>query len=246
MSILLNTIRVLALVLIFTFISAKGPEIHSAYIRSYVGDRTVLVSGARGGGSGFFVKAASGKTFIMTNQHVCELADSNGMLNIQLENTKRVFNRRIVEKYENHDLCLIEGIGDTDGLKLASSLDIGETIGLIGHPKLQPLTLNKGEYIGDKFIKIVVAINIEKDQCPGEYKKYKNSVVSNLFGVDSICIRKYYSSQITAYSRGGSSGSPVVNFFGNVVGVLFAGNRMDQFETFMVPLTDIQEFLKKY
>ena len=40
--------------------------------------------------------------------------------------------------------------------------------------------------------------------------------------------------------------SPLVNFWGNLVGVLFAGNTQDQFQSFAVPLPYIKDFLKDY
>ena len=60
-----------------------------------------------------------------------------------------------------------------------------------------------------------------------------------------ICTVNIFSNRITAYSRGGSSGSPVVNFYGDVVGVLFAGHRDDQFDSYMVPLSYLKEFVNE-
>ena len=59
-------------------------------------------------------------------------------------------------------------------------------------------------------------------------------------------LKTYKSSQIVGYSRGGSSGSPIVDFYGNLVAVLYAGNRTDVMETYAVPLRYINDFLKYY
>lgn len=234
---------VLALLVgLFTFISAKGPEYHANYIRSKVGSRTVMVMGNRGGGSGFFLQIED-EDYILTNAHVCNLADKNGFLKIYPPNASRAFLRKIVKKSDQFDLCLVEGIKGYDGLNLAGDVDVGETIGIVGHPTLQPLTLSKGELIGYMYIRIITGVNVKPKDCKfGTIVKLPPSY--KIFNLLNICVKEYYSGQITAYSRGGSSGSPVVNFFGNIVGVLFAGNPQDQFQSFIVPLDDIKRFLE--
>jgi S1-C subfamily serine protease len=246
MKLLLNGFKIAILVTSFILIAAKGPELHANYIRTHVGMKTVYVRGMQGGGSGFFVKAPSGITYIMTNKHICELADEEGNLFVQKEEDDRIYDRKIVAIYEHHDLCLVESIGNVKGVSVSESLSIGETIGLIGHPKLQPLTLSKGEFIGHTTIKIVTAIDPKEGECKGDIVEVKDILSLLFFRSRKLCVSEFYTAQITAYSRGGSSGSPVVNFFGNLVGVLFAGNRMDPFQSFMVPLEDVQDFLKDY
>ena len=264
-----NFALLIILIIIMVFISAKGPELHSRFIRNYVGTKVVTIMSPkrRSGGTGFLVKAKSGKTYILTNNHVCGL-NQDGFLNVIFNLNPQIYKQKIVARYDKHDLCLIDRIGEIQGIDLADSLSIGETIGLIGHPSLQPLTLSRGEFIGGTYIDIIIGINIPKNKCPG-------TVVRNrLFDFESLkiplplvevkksedifkdliddflnrtyCVKSHYASQLTAYSRGGSSGSPVVNFWGNLVSVLFAGNRQDPHESFSVPLSSIKDFLKDY
>lgn len=244
---MLNKIKkVLSVVILsasFLFLAANGPRFHANVIRHYVGTKTVKITGRQGdGGTGFFVKAPSGLVYILTNRHVCAVADKDGYLRVYTADGATFISRKVDTISETHDLCLIKTIEGYDGIDIASSISIGEIIGIVGHPKLQPLTLSKGEYIGDKIIKLISGYNlVDPRKCRGE-------IISNpmmrLLGIKNACLEELTASQLVAYTRGGSSGSPVVNFWGKVVGVLFAGNPQDVMESFAVPLKEIKEFLK--
>lgn len=86
--------------------------------RAYVwkrADRAVVrVFGLMGGsGTGFHIKAKSGKTYIVTNKHVCAEAIL-GLLSVEGET------RTVVTTSDKYDLCLIEPLKGRQPLKLAS------------------------------------------------------------------------------------------------------------------------------
>lgn len=239
----------------------KGPEIHKDYIRSEVGSKTVKITtkSERSGGTGFFVKAASGKTFILTNKHVCQVKNKNNIVYVRLENESQSVPRKVVAEYEKHDLCLVESFHGIEGIEVASNLESGQTVGIVGHPKLFPLVLSKGEYIGETFIRLyyiekngVIAnrlvIGPVQDKTVPFEEKERLRRLNKRFAPTGLkyVLKTYKSSQIVGYSRGGSSGSPIVDFYGNLVAVLYAGNRTDVMETYAVPLRYINDFLKYY
>jgi len=226
---------------LFTFISAKGPEYHAGYIRDKVGSKTVMILSKRSGGSGFFIETEKEDTYILTNRHICKLS-KNGYMDIVVPGSEKVFKQKILKLSDKYDLCVIESIKGIEGLSLADDVEISETISIVGHPKLQPLTVSKGELIGYRYIQIATKNPLPAD-CKFGVVRELPPLTAVIFGIKSVCINNYYSGQVTAYSRGGSSGSPVVNFYGNIVGVLFAGSVKDQFVSFAVPLEDIREFL---
>jgi S1-C subfamily serine protease len=216
----------------------KAPQFHANYLRNKVGSRvaTVLKTDQRGGGTGFFVKAASGKTVLLTNAHVCRLADSRKQLLVVTQDGQR-FKGKVIEIFKKHDLCVVENKTKIEGLKLSSGVDVGEEIAHLGHPSLFPLTLTRGQLIGYATLPIMEDVMMETGKCAKGAKE-----VNAFFFI--ACIRELDSGLTTVPSQGGSSGSPIVGFTGTVVGVLFAGDSMGW--SVIVPLKYVKEFLSKF
>lgn len=211
------------------------PHLKDYYYRNEVGSSVVKVIGVRGTGSGFHVQAPSGNIYIMTNAHVCALADQNRQITIEHKGSR--VNRTIVSVYKNHDLCLIEKLPKVkSGIKIASSSDVGEDLYLIGHPSGRPLTLSKGELIFQKTINILMS-KPEQD-CKGQY-------IPDLLFLPGGCVESFISHGISAISFPGNSGSPVINKYGNLIGVLFAGSNQPT-DSYMVPLRFIKKFIKDF
>ena len=236
------------------FFSIKAPSIHENWIRkSKVGSKTVKIVSVDNrdyGGSGFHVQAPSGNVYILTNAHVCAL-QKHGILNVILEGTNRTIPKRVIEVYKKHDLCLMEGIQGVSGIKVAKSISIGDPIAIVGHPNLYPLIVSKGTYIGSRSISVAYSINKAVMVPDNASKKIMHEIFKELFPENifksilmNLIPREAY--QLHAYSRGGSSGSPIVNFYGNLVSVLFAGNRADAMDSYGVPLSSIKNFLSVY
>jgi S1-C subfamily serine protease len=220
-------------------------NIKDAYYRDYIGDSVVRVLNMEktGGGTGFHVEAASGEVFILTNNHVCEAA-TNGKLIIERNGEEIV--REIVARYKQHDLCLVQAIPDFDGtaISIADSLDTGDDVILIGHPGLRDLTLSHGEYIGSKEITMANYAVKNEEECSGQW--LSDPSIQIFLGLEGICVESILTSALSAPAYGGNSGSPVVNKYGNLVGVLFAGNPEHLNDSYMVPLKNIKDFLKEF
>ena len=111
-----------------------------------VGASVVMITNrdANSGGTGFAVQAPSGKSYILTNAHVCIGVERP--LIITFKDNRQV-PLRIVEVSKKTDLCLIEAVGNLPALKLSDSLEIGQNIAIVGHPALMDLTLSRGDLI---------------------------------------------------------------------------------------------------
>lgn len=238
------------LILSCLYVVAATPQMHKDYIRSSVGEhvyRIVQNSEANSGGTGFSVQAPSGKNYILTNAHICDMYKGKSEALVELHDG-RLIPRKIIEISQYTDLCLIEGLpGASGGLKLASGVEAGEDIMIVGHPRLMNLTISKGEVIEEAYPQIfngMIGPDLTEEQCASQGK---NEVleVNSMFGPVKICITTIRALQTNAVSLGGNSGSPVVNFYGNVVGVLFASDD-DVNWGFIVPGDDAADFLSAY
>ena len=177
----------------------------------------------------------------MTNNHVCELKRiSPTGIWIKMPNGSLV-RAKILARYAKHDLCLIEHIEGISTLGLGSDPRLGETNYAIGYPQLQPKTLTSGEYVGTAEVQVVMdeARTVEELHCKG-------GVVDYSPWMGAVCIRSYMAFFTTTPILGGSSGSPVVNSFGNLVGVAFAASAQGNNWAKLVPLYAVRDFLESY
>jgi len=240
-------VKVAALTLVaIALVAAKVPELHNLYLRDYVGKNVVKILGKGGGGTGFYITTPKNKTYILTNNHICELADNADKLKVVHNNNE--FFSKVAFRSKKTDLCLIESNDERNGVELADSMELGESANLLGHPGLRPLTLHKGEAIGYEKIDLLFGLDVPEDRCFGVTYFLKNydtpeSILLQAQGINSLCVVTVDSTSMNMISYPGASGSPVVNEHGELIGVLFAGNTQAITVSFLVPLEDVREFL---
>lgn len=248
------------------FVAAKAPEIHSYLLRHKVGEKVYKVTNDthRGSGTGFAIKADSGTTYVITNDHVCE-ASSDGQHMILISKDGNSVRRRIIEKSGYSDLCIIEAPPGVEGLEMGSKPSIGQIIASVGHPNGYDLTLSRGEIIMQDTVAIpkgpisqILPDGSEK-LAPPEFGGIleqncnlpKNEIVVQEMNIMIMvikikqCVNVTYKAYITnMLIQPGSSGSPAVNFWGNVVGVVFATDSAGWAS--VVSYNDLRDLLKKY
>lgn len=252
---------VAALVLSLAGLVALAPQIHRSYLRNKVGSRVVKIvkldekGRVRGGGTGFAIKAPSGENYLLTNAHVCEAFKGSPEIKAQLPDGT-IIPRRILEISENTDLCLAEGLPGVEGLSVADDAPKkGQIVNVVGHPRLKPLTLSMGELIGLQEVSILAGLIGDGSQeakdagwlTEEDCQKPKNKIMEfeTIFGTIKACMISVLAYQTSAVALPGNSGSPAVDMWGNVVGVLFAGDSEVHWGM-LVTLKDVKDFLKVY
>lgn len=200
------------LVSIISSLAIIVPEYKHYYIRNKVAQEIVKIIGLNGFATGFNIQTPSGRTFILTNKHVCDRLGILHMLMVR-DSKNQVFLRKIIKiSKSTTDLCLVKGLPGHSGLKMGSKPHIGDKASIVGHPHGLPTTLQEGEIVGT-------------DNIPFDPPIFS------------------YLSNIITYL--GNSGSPVINFWGNVIGVVYAINPADN-KGFLITWSDIKKFIKGY
>lgn len=192
-------------------------------------------------GTGFHVTSPSGQVYIVTNRHVCERS-KNGQVYVEAGSSKAW--KKILYEDPEHDLCLVEKLYSS-GLHLAPSLSRGEKIAIVGHPSGYDITMTEGEAIGYWPMSINERITTPAQEA--NCKKWKDSTISTIKdsqGNDiKVCTAGSAALITTAQVKAGSSGSPVVNQSGKVVGVIYCIESDDNWGR-AVPLKFLRELLQ--
>lgn len=205
--------------------------------------RVVTIRSSTGLCSGEQVKAPSGVSYILTAAH-CKGLVENGMAKVITEDGKELY-RRVIEEDPTADLLLLEGLPGIDGLDIAAHDYAHEQVFTYTHGKGLPTYKTQGVLVSDE--KTAISLYVaDTDELRDECKSMpKNELISvdTMIGEIDICVLKTEQTSTTAFVTQGSSGGPVVDWNGDLVGVVSAG---DGTFGFLVTLHDIRVFLSNY
>jgi S1-C subfamily serine protease len=259
-----STTKILVLMSFIFSLAVLSPFLYRMALRGFLTSKVVKMevhvnNRALGGGTGFYVKGKSGKTYILTNRHICDIPESAVLKLIPKsgKDKNRPIKAKIIEVSNKSDLCLIESPDNTNGLTVGDSLELGDLIHYAGYPRLQPLTMDTGEAVGYNFIGVFVGFigeQVSEKQCKANkdmqireivapFIKKTDSGNEDLFFIKrKVCIQ-FANSLVTTFTiYPGASGSPIVNWKGDLVSVVYAGPANGGWG-WGVSLSQIKEFL---
>lgn len=218
---------------------------HGKYLHSKVGDNVFILSDKNisiGGGTGFILNLEDGTQVLITNRHVCEglsgrqkqLGRKVSIWAHQDDGTK--YPVKIIKISRGADICALTAPEGFNGLNIGSEKEVAEKVYAIGHPALKPLIISEGRVIQ----RGLVEVGESEVRSPEECRKGAKAIFT---GYSYVCVVKFDSVQTTMVILGGSSGSPVVDYFGNVVGIVFAGENGGLYWGSYVPLEYLEKFV---
>jgi hypothetical protein len=216
--------------------AVRLPHIHRSMLRSYVGSRVVHVTSLAEdyGGTGVYIKAESGKSYILTNHHICAHAlsqGSNGMKVYRNDDDKDGSMTEIIKSDPIPDLCVLAPIDGTEGLRMGAPSEPGSALWIVGHPRRLPLTVTSGDLVQvasyDLFLGMLrddeEAARCRADGNEVNENKEMSEALKDRLGVDMkimACRRSITTYKTSAQVMPGSSGSPIVGATGTVHGII--------------------------
>jgi len=187
-------------------------------------------------GTGSIVQGDSGKQYILTNSHVCNYARWNGTLTAHYQDGTPVTGIIAKDNFAI-DLCAARISRQNKALKLGPRLLPLSRVYTRGYPG-HILSQSSGVVGLTEDWMLMIPIE-ELGKCPAGTRE-----VLDLRDVVFACHAKFRSTLSTLYGRPGSSGSPVVNSAGELVGVVSSVHTDTAYSTGMVTFQDLQKFMQ--
>ena len=210
---------------------------------SQIRKRVVKLSSPHGMCSGEQVRAPSGVDYILTAAH-CRVLEENGQITIT-DAEGHTLKRNVIAEDPKSDLLLLEGLPGLRGLDIASTVSKTEKVRTFTHGHNRDTYKTEGEAIQRSKVQVLINMieNSEQESACESAPKYKVLKALTPFGEIEACIMEIEEMASTAAIVPGSSGGPLVDPAGDLVGV--ASCLGDGFSYF-VKLSDIADFLRRY
>lgn len=220
---------------------------HNAYDKhkkasdSYVRSTVVLLKSPSGSCTGVQVEGAKGGVYVLTAAHCRPLLIDDKVLAVNEDGAETVLS--FVAEDPTSDLMLLTGSAIFGHVAIAKDLGFHEHVHAMTHGHGAPTYRTDGEIL-DRFTVSFLAFEIlaEKD-IDACLAKPKNEIKVDFMSGRVYCVATMSEQRTTAGAIPGSSGGPLLNDSGELVGIVSCGNPDLPIFNFYVTLSDIQKFL---
>lgn len=222
-----NMFKIISLAALSVVSIITIPSLHTQYLFNKVAKKSFKPFMGNGSGSSFLIKNDAGKTITLTNYHVCRglafFENQKLYVNMASSLTGKVSKRQVLAMSILSDVCALTSENGEEGLSMASGYSPLEQVYVVGHPLGHPIQLASGHIIS-------------------KFETHVIQLVPVAFFFLPIPVL-YNALLINTHAAPGNSGSAVVNRFGNVVGILFAGDSRVDYQSFIIPLEQVKKFV---
>lgn len=227
-------------------IAAAPPQIDKVDTASdaYVRDAVVLLYGASRTCTGVQVEVAPGVYQVLTAAHCSNLLDDSGMVMARGEHGQEVSLALIAED-DHSDLMLLTGSEIFGHIKVAKKrLKLHDPVHTLTHGAGAPTYRTDGESLDEIRGGFVVSEIFSPEDMKECVLRAKHKVIKGgVFG-GRYCVLDVMSLRATAAAVLGSSGGPILNAKGELVGITSYIKPSTPIFAYFVRLVDIQAFLK--
>jgi S1-C subfamily serine protease len=221
--------------LVFTGACSNAASSDEAIFASMSKSVIMLTAESGGGGTGFLVRAKSGKSVTMSNWHVCRLANEQGYINAKRAGDFEM-KVRVKEVDPEHDLCILEAVPGSP-IRVGKPPALFSAVYVLGHPLLRPQTPSKGVYTGETVDSLIYQFERDGSCAKGGIP------VMTFFGAG--CQVTMPLSTTTAIIYPGNSGSPAVDGHGELIGAINSSEGDTHYGAF-IPLRFVEAILERY
>lgn len=221
-----------------------GPEIVDMTVRSRVESSVVYITNIDRNtiGTGFKIQNSNGKSFILTNRHVCEGGKNFSLRLLDLFEYKT----KVVKLSLKYDLCLMTAPKNMDSLNVTGNFYWGQTVFVTGHPSGYKFHVSEGKAVD--VITWATTFDIgtfSEKECKSADGWVRDEISPGFLTprVNRECEMQREYIVISALTEGGNSGSPVVTLYGDVIGII--SMRDNNHWGMAVPFSNIKEFLEE-
>ncbi len=140
------------------------------------------------------------------------------------------------------DIIILEALEGRSGINIANSMQRTELLYTYTHGYGYETYKTEGSFIDFDILEVPLFMIDETHQCDTSKSKYIVVEMPLFFSTVSVCALHETTTVTDALIVPGSSGGAVVNKYGELVGIVSAGNNLFGY---LVTLEDIQDFIEQ-